>query len=346
MSEARAAVVILNHNNRDFLERFLDSVIRHSYPHEVVVADNGSTDGSQAFLRESFPQVKLVENGDNYGYSKGYNLALRQLNADYFVLLNSDVEVTHGWIGPVLSLMERDPWIAVCQPKLRDFHSREMFEYAGAAGGFIDKLGYPFCRGRLFTTIEKDEGQYDDAREIFWASGACLFVKAKAFWHAGGLDESYFAHMEEIDLCWRLRNFGYKIYVEPASVVYHIGGGTLNKVSSRKTYLNFRNNLSTITKNNPASTLPYKLLCRLILDGVAAFKFLFEGHGAHFVAVIRAHFAYYGRFGKILRQRRALREGGGFTFRDTGMYNGNVVREYFYKGRKTFGKLVKGFISG
>jgi GT2 family glycosyltransferase len=345
MSEAKAAVVILTYNNKGFLERFLHGIIRHSYPHEVIVADNGSSDGTSSFLREQFPQVRLIENGGNFGYPKGYNYALRQVSADYFILLNSDVEVTPGWIGPMLSLLEHDPWIAACQPKLLDEADRGKFEYAGASGGFIDKYGYPFCRGRLFNTLEADTGQYDDPREVFWASGACLFVRAKAFWHAGGLDDSFFAHMEEIDLCWRLKNFGYRIYVQPASVVYHVGGGTLSKISSRKTYLNFRNNLTTLCKNHPSSGLFSKLLYRLVLDAVAGLKFLFEGHPLHLLAVVRAHFSFYGRLGRIAAQRRALKNAGGCTFRSTGLYNGNVVYEYFLRGKRSFRELNSGFIS-
>ncbi|MGZ4091263.1 MAG: glycosyltransferase family 2 protein, partial [Bacteroidia bacterium] len=259
MIEPRVAVVILNYNGKKFLEKFLPGIIKHSAPHQIYVADNSSTDDSVTYLKTNFPSVRIIANNGNFGYATGYNLALKHVNADYFILLNSDVEVTPKWIDPVIELMQKDPSIAACQPKLIDFNRRDLFEYAGASGGFIDNYCYPFCRGRLFTSIEKDHDQFNDATEVFWATGACLFIKAEAFWKVNGLDDDYFAHMEEIDLCWRLKNVGYKIFVQPASVVYHIGGGTLNKFSSQKTYLNFRNNLTTLTKTHPSKNLIFKI---------------------------------------------------------------------------------------
>jgi len=228
MISPKVAVVILNFNGKKFLEKFLPNVIANSVGHQIYVADNGSTDDSIDYLKANFPQVTIIEIKDNCGYAKGYNIALKQLTANYYILLNSDVEVTANWIEPVIDLMEKDQKIAACQPKLLDFKNRDEFEYAGASGGYIDKYGYPFCRGRLFNTLEKDTKQYNNATEVFWATGACLFVKAKAFWEVDGLDDDYFAHMEEIDLCWRLKNVGYSIYVEPTSLVYHVGCGTLN----------------------------------------------------------------------------------------------------------------------
>jgi GT2 family glycosyltransferase len=343
MTEPTVAVVILNYNGKHFLEKFLPGIIQHSSPHRVYVADNDSTDDSVQFLKTRFPAVTVIENGSNAGYADGYNLALKKINAAYFILLNSDVEVTANWIQPVIELMEADKSIAACQPKLIDYSDRSLFEYAGASGGFIDNYCYPFCRGRLFTTIENDKGQFNDATEIFWATGACLFVRSDAFWKVKGLDGDYFAHMEEIDLCWRLKNTGHKIYVQPASTVYHVGGGTLNKFSSRKTYLNFRNNLTTLTKNHPPRFLIFKIWYRMILDGVAAFRFLFAGTPEHFFAVIRAHFAYYKRLPDTLRKRKEMMQLENFKFNTTFMYKGNIVFEYFLSGKKKFSDLRKGF---
>ena len=275
----------------------------------------------------------------------GYNKALKKIDSDYYILLNSDVEVTANWIEPVIELMENDKKIAACQPKLLDFKNRNLFEYAGASGGFIDNYGYPFCRGRLFNSLEKDTNQYNNATEVFWATGACLFVKAKAFWEVGGLDDDYFAHMEEIDLCWRLKNVGYTIYVEPKSIVYHVGGGTLNKLSSQKTYLNFRNNLITLTKNHSSSFLFFKLLYRFILDGIAGIKFLIDAQPKHFFAVIRAHFAYYYRLPKTLSKRKNLKQLPNFKFNRKLTYKGNIVFDYFLNKKKKFSDLDKGFLS-
>jgi len=343
INEAKTAVVILNYNGRSFLEKFLPPVIQHSSPHAIYVADNGSTDDSVAYVQQHFPQVTVIENKGNYGYAKGYNLALKKVNADYFVLLNSDVEVTPNWIEPVIALMENDRNIAACQPKLLDHKKRHLFEYAGASGGFIDRFGYPFCRGRVFNTLEEDKGQFNDAREVFWATGACMFVRAKAYWQAGGLDDDYFAHMEEIDLCWRLKNFGHSIYVQPQSVIYHVGGGTLSKISARKTFLNFRNNLATLVKNHPKKNLFPKILYRLILDGVAGIKFLAEGQPAHFFSVIKAHFAFYGWLPALLKKRRHLQQQPEFKYSFSHIYKGNIAVDYFLKKNRTFKSLNKGF---
>lgn len=343
MSEVKVAVVILNFNGKYYLEKFLPDIIKNSSPHLVIVADNGSTDDSVSFLKQNFSNISLIENGGNYGYAEGYNRALERIDAEYFILLNSDVEVSHNWIEPVISLMERNPLIAACQPKILDHANHSIFEYAGASGGFIDKYGYPFCRGRIFNELEKDSGQYNDNTEIFWASGACLFVKSKAFWEVGGFDNDYFAHMEEIDLCWRLKNIGYKIYVEPASVIYHIGGGTLNKLSKRKTFLNFRNNLITYTKNSSPQFLFWKIIYRMILDGVAAFKFLAEGQPKHFFAVLRAHYYYYAWLGKTLKKRKSMKAKVGFSYTNTEIYQANIVTEHFLKHKKKFSDLDKVF---
>ena len=340
MNHPKVAIVILNFNGRHFLEKFLPSVINFSNNCNIYVADNASTDDSVAYLKKTFNKtVNVIEITNNYGYAKGYNIALKQIQADYFVLLNSDVEVTENWTQPIIDLMENNKKIAACQPKLIDFKNKKLFEYAGASGGFIDNYGYPFCRGRIFNNIESDNGQYNNATEVFWATGACLFVNAMAFWEVGGLDDDYFAHMEEIDLCWRLKNIGYSIYVEPKSLVYHVGGGTLNKLSSRKTFLNFRNNLITLTKNHPDNFLFFKLVFRLILDGIAGIKFLLEGQPKHFFAVIKAHFAYYYLLPNTLNKRKQLKNLQHFKFSKSFIYKGNIVFDYFLKQKTIFSKF-------
>lgn len=344
MSKEKAAVVILNFNGRIFLEKFLPNIIANSRPYNIIIADNASTDNSISFLKENYPSLRIIETGGNLGYAEGYNKALKQVNAEYFILLNSDVEVSEKWIDPVLLLMDSDPTIAACQPKIIDHAKHDFFEYAGASGGYIDKYGYPFCRGRVFNSLEKDEGQYNNRQEVFWATGACLFVRSAAFKQAGGFDGRYFAHMEEIDLCWRLKNFGYKIFVEPDSTIYHIGGGTLNKLSRQKTFLNFRNNLATFTKNHPPHFLFFKVIYRMILDGVAALKFLISGQIKHFFAVIHAHFSFYSWLPSILRERRYLRNTAGFRYNFKQVYNGNIVWEYYIRGKKKFSDLKKPFL--
>ena len=275
----KCAVVILNYNGRKFLEQFLPNVLENTNRElaEVIVADNASTDDSVAFMQSHYPHIRLIENESNGGFATGYNLALRQIEAEYFVLLNSDIEVTPHWIEPVLEMMDADETIAACQPKILSYYDKTKFEYAGSCGGFIDKYGYPFCRGRIFQNLETDEGQYDAPMEVFWATGACMFVRAGLFLKCGGLDDSFFAHMEEIDFCWRMKNMGYRIFCCPQSKVYHIGGGTLPKKSPRKTYLNFRNNLSLLVKNLPDNKLRSVIVYRIFLDWIAAFKFLCEG---------------------------------------------------------------------
>ena len=332
----RVAVVILNYNGKKFLEEFLPNVIANTDAAlaEIVVADNASTDGSKEFMRERFPEIRLVDNGSNGGFATGYNLALRQIEAEYYVLLNSDIEVTPHWVEPVIELMDANPNVAACQPKILSYYEKEKFEYAGASGGFIDRYGYPFCRGRVFQHLEEDHGQYDDPCEVFWATGACMFVRAELYHRHGGLDDSFFAHMEEIDFCWRMKNLGYQIYCCPQSKVYHIGGGTLPKSSARKTYLNFRNNLSLLYKNLPSNRVLVVLVYRILLDWVAALKFLFGGGFADFWAVIRAHFAFYGRIGTLRKVRKGLPK------RQVGqMYQQNIVFQNFLKGKKTFSEL-------
>lgn len=341
---SKVAVVILNFNGKRFLEKFLAQVISYSEPYEVIIADNASIDDSIAYLKSNFPSLKVLVNTHNDGYAKGYNVALKQINADYFVLLNNDVEVTPNWLQPLVSLMEGNKNIAACQPKLIDQKNKEVFEYAGAAGGYIDKYGYPFCRGRIFNAIEKDEKQYDQSVPIFWASGACMMVKADLLWKIGGLDDDYFAHMEEIDLCWRLKNCGYEIYFEPKSVVYHVGGGTLHKISPQKTYLNFRNSLVTLLKVHPSKNLVYKIFIRMVLDGVAGAKFMLELKPKHCFAIIRAHFDFYGHISKTLQKRKKLKSIYGYKPTLANAYNGNIVFEHFAKGIKKFSDLKGKFI--
>ncbi len=338
--DKKIAVVILNWNGVHFLEKFLPNVLQHSSIAEVIVADNQSTDNSVNYLKQHFTNVKIIINSSNEGFAKGYNRALEHVKADYYVLLNSDVEVSANWIEPIIDLMEKNPQIAACQPKILDFNHKTRFEYAGAAGGMIDKLGYPFCRGRLFNVLEEDKGQYNNQMEVFWATGACLFVKADAFWKVGGFDEDYFAHMEEIDLCWRMKNIGYQIHVEPASVVYHVGGGTLNKLSPKKTFLNFRNNLITLTKNASFKGLMFKIIYRMVLDGIAAFKFLLDGNPSHFWAVIKAHISFYNFLPSTLQKRKSLHKMNGFKYSTTGVFEKNVVFEHFMHKKNTYKELL------
>jgi GT2 family glycosyltransferase len=345
MPNKKVAVVILNFNGKHHLQKFLPSVIEHSDAFRIVLADNASTDGSVEFIKSTFPRVTIIQHSTNLGYAGGYNKALEQIGSEYYLLLNSDVEVTENWLKPLVELMDSDPEIASCQPKLLDFTYRETFEYAGASGGYMDYLGYPFCRGRIFNSLEKDEHQYDSKQEVFWASGASMMLRADHFWKAGGFDEDYFAHMEEIDLCWRLKNLGYKIYVEPKSVVYHLGAGTLKKTSARKTYLNFRNNISTLVKNEKSSRLLLKLPARLILDGVAAIKFLVEGHPAHLFAVIRAHFSFYFRFPSLLIKKGSMKVKPGFRYNRSQTYKGTLVFDYFIRRKKKFSDLYLDFFS-
>ena len=332
----KVAVVILNYNGKKFLEQFLPNVIENTDATlaDIVVADNASTDGSVEFMKQAFPDIRLIVNDFNGGFATGYNQALRQVDAEYYVLLNSDIEVTHHWIEPIVELMDADQSIAACQPKILSYHDRTKFEYAGAAGGYIDQYGYPFCRGRLFHHLETDQGQYDDTKEVFWATGACLFVRAELYLQHGGLDDSFFAHMEEIDFCWRMKNLGYKIYCCPQSKVYHIGGGTLPKSSARKTYLNFRNNLSLLYKNLPSGRVFWTLFYRVLLDWVAAIKFLAGGGLGDFWAVIRAHFAFYRRIPSLKKVRQQHPHG-----RVGEMYLRNIVFDNYLKGKRRFSEL-------
>ena len=326
------AVVILNYNGKAHLEKFLPGIVRYSPEAKVVVADNGSTDDSITFIQKNFPPVEIIDIGKNLGFCEGYNFALTKVEADYFVLLNNDVEVTERWLAPLRDLLDGDTNIAAVQPKILSYHHKKQFEYAGAAGGFIDTLGYPFCRGRIFETTEEDNGQYNDTLPVFWATGACLMIRSKLFNDLGGFDRDFFAHMEEIDLCWRLKRLGHKIFYCGSSTVYHVGGGTLSAGNPRKTYYNFRNGLDMLIKHQRASRLLWTLPLRVVLDWVAALKFLL-GSPAHTWAVWRAHWYVLLHLGTILSKRKRLKH---TNFRVSEVYPGSIIWKYFVLGRKTF----------
>ena len=332
----KTAVVVLNWNGKEWLEKFLPNLVNHSQVATVFVADNASTDDSVDYVKINFPTVKIIVNASNGGYAKGYNDVLKQIDAEYFVLINSDIEVTAGWLSPIISLMDSDKQIASCQPKILNYNSKTKFEYAGASGGFIDNLGYPFCRGRIFDDLEQDKGQYNDAVEVFWATGACLFVRSTHFWELGGLDEDFFAHQEEIDLCWRLKNKGYKIMVQPKSVVYHVGGGTLNASSPFKTHLNFRNNLFMLFKNLPISYLFTTIPMRLVLDGVAALTFLNKEKGLeHVLAIAKAHFSFYFAIPNLIAKRQKISQKNSLV----GKMNWSILVKNKMNGIKQFSEL-------
>lgn len=333
------AVVILNWNGKKFLQQFLPSVTASTYKnYVVVVGDNASDDDSVNFLTTHYPQIKIIRNPVNEGFAKGYNTVLRQVQADYFVLLNSDVEVEPGWIEPVIALMESDPAIAACQPKILSYNDKTFFEYAGACGGWLDAYGYPFSRGRVFDVCEKDGHQYEDVQQIFWATGAALFIRASLFNEMGGFDEYFFAHQEEIDLCWRLQLAGYKIFVQPSSVVYHVGGGTLPMGNKTKVFLNFRNNLVMLTKNlSPAEAL-FKIPFRIVLDSIAAWKGLLSGRGITFIAILKAHLHYW-KWVFFHRKKSVFK--GNRNKKLHGMYYGLVVWKYFINRKTTFSEIVK-----
>ncbi|CAN5252215.1 glycosyltransferase family 2 protein [soil metagenome] len=339
LSKPSVAVVILNWNGKNFLQQFLPSVVAHTPSGiQIIVADNDSDDDSIAFLKNSYSEIRIIKNDRNYGFAQGYNEALKNVSADYFVLLNSDVEVTSGWIEPVIELMEQDVSIAACQPKILSFNDKNLFEYAGAAGGWIDALGYPFCRGRVLETCETDHQQYDNACPVFWASGAALFVRAEAFKHANGFDETFFAHQEEIDLCWRLQHAGYKIYVEPKSVVYHLGGGTLPTGNKRKIYLNFRNNLIMIYKNSTAAQLLLLIPARFALDAAAAFKLLLKGRKDDFGAILKAQFKFI--LWMITKKQKKFFPVG-LVSPATGEFKGSILWQYIVNNKKKFSEIVK-----
>lgn len=332
----KIAVVILNWNGRNWLEQFLPNVIKYSGNARIVVADNGSTDDSVAYVQKKFPTVEITTNVKNGGFAKGYNDALKQVNAEFYLLLNSDIEVTPNWLQPLYAAMD-DPSVAGCQPKVLSYHNRDEFEHAGASGGFIDKNYFPFCRGRLFDNVEKDNGQYNGTTEIFWATGACLLIRSELFHSVGGFDEDFFAHMEEIDLCWRLKKMNHRFLAIPESRVFHVGGGTLPYKTPQKVYLNFRNNLIMIGKNHEGWLFP-KIMYRLTLDGIAAMRFLAGGEFKNFRAVFNAHMWHHRNIGKILKKRKAVKTLS-TSFNKKGLYGGSILWAYFFKRIRVFEDL-------
>ena len=334
----KVAVVILNWNGKKYLEQFLPPLLTTSYAGmELIIADNGSTDDSINFLEARYPQIRLIRFTENHGFAGGYNRALRQIEADYYVLLNSDVEITPGWLEPMIEMLEKELSIAACQPKLLTWHQKNLFEYAGAAGGWIDRYGYPFAKGRVFDHFEEDQGQYDLPGPLFWASGACLFIRARIFHEVNGFDEYFFAHQEEIDLCWRIQLAGYKIWSCPSSVVYHVGGGTLPKGNSLKTFLNFRNNRIMLSKNLPFRKKILVVPIRYLLDAVSAWKGLLSGDGGYFLAIFKAHIAFIHWW--LFHQKKSVfpvnRNG---TLH--GVYKGNIAWQHFARKKKTFSEIV------
>ncbi|MGB3181654.1 MAG: glycosyltransferase family 2 protein [Cyclobacteriaceae bacterium] len=332
------AVVILNYNTRGFLQKFLPAVLTCSGDCEVIVADNRSPDDSVAFMKEFYPDVRLIETRENLGFASGYNEVLRQIEADYYILLNSDVEITPGWTEPLIRLMESNPAIAACQPKILAYDDKELFEYAGAAGGYIDSLGYPFCRGRLFDTLEKDHGQYNDTRRVFWATGACMMVRADIYHEFGGLDDSFFAHMEEIDFCWRVQLHGHQVYYCGESSVYHVGGGTLPKTNAHKTYLNFRNGLSMLFKNSLPSQIWWTIPARILLDWVAAARFFLTGKTDFGKAIFKGHLDFLKMMPELRKKRKTT-----FNRKPSGIngviYDKLLLADYFLRGKKRFTEL-------
>lgn len=328
----KIAIVILNWNGKKLLEQFLPSVVKNSKEATIYVADNASSDSSVSFVKSNFPEVKIIQNNKNGGFAKGYNDALKDLNEDIFCLLNNDIELTNKWLTPILEFYKSNPKDAIVQPKILDYNNKNKFEYAGAAGGFIDKFGYPYCRGRIFNTIEEDYNQYNKIDDIFWASGACFFITSSLFKKLNGFDESFFAHMEEIDLCWRAKNLGYKVKYVPDSIVYHVGGATLKNTNPQKTYLNFRNSLFTLVKNAKGNLL-YLVFIRLILDGIAGIKFFIELKPKHTFAIVKAHFAFYRRLSSLLNQRKVIKPSVKYYQKKS------IVFQYFIKKKTTFNSL-------
>lgn len=329
----KVAVVILNWNGKQLLEQFLPSVVQFSPEATVYVADNASTDDSVDFVKANFPEVSIVVNPTNTGYAGGYNEALQHINADIYALVNSDIEVTENWLQPIIKTFQNEPATAIIQPKILDFKNKEYFEYAGAAGGYIDQYGYPFCRGRIFETLEKDNGQYDSNQEIFWASGACFFIRSSVYKELNGFDSSFFAHQEEIDLCWRAINKGHRIKYLFESKVYHMGGATLQQGNPKKTELNFRNSLLMLTKNLPEKDLYRILFIRMVLDGIAGFKFLIEGQQKHLLAILKAHLAFYKLFSENYAKRSNYQQSKYYITK-------SIVYNYFIKKICFFNDLI------
>ncbi|MES2799946.1 MAG: glycosyltransferase family 2 protein [Bacteroidota bacterium] len=334
----KIAIVILNWNGKHFLEKFLPSVIQHSSGAKIIVADNASTDDSLIFIENNYPEIQCIAMTENRGFAGGYNEALQQIDSEFYLLLNSDIEVTENWLDPLIEVM-KDPEVAGCQPKILAFDEKNRFEHAGASGGYLDANYFPFCRGRIVDQFEHDEGQYDNVTEIFWATGAALLIRADLYHQAGGLDESFFAHMEEIDLCWRIKKIGKKFLVCPSSKVYHVGGGTLPYQSPRKTFLNFRNSLFMIAKNHEGWLLP-TVFWRMSLDGLAGVRFLFLGEFKQISAVLKAHLSFYGKLSTLLKQRKEIQKwSAGHLTNQTGLYSGNILWARYIKGVRKFSDL-------
>lgn len=329
----KIAVVILNWNGKSLLEQFLPAVMKYSSEAKIYVADNASSDDSILFLKDNYPEITIIQNTENGGYAKGYNDALQHVVEPIYALVNSDIEVTEGWLAPILTEFESNSETAIIQPKILDYKNKDYFEYAGAAGGFIDKYGYPFCRGRVFETLEKDKQQYDDNTTIFWASGACLFIRKEVFQALNGFDESFFAHQEEIDLCWRAFNLGYSAKYIASSIVYHVGGATLQAYNARKTFLNFRNSLLMLLKNLPKNRLFPILFSRLVLDGIAGIRFITQFKFSHFFAIIKAHFSFYARFFSTKKKRSKKLKGNYF-------YTSSLIHTYFIKKKRKFSEIL------
>jgi GT2 family glycosyltransferase len=330
----KLAVLILNWNGKDLLERFLPSICKYNSDFaNIIVVDNASSDDSVTFLNTEYPEIETIELDKNYGFAEGYNKAMEMVNYPYVVLLNTDVRVTENWLVEPLDFLEKNGDYAACQPKILDEKEPTKFEYAGASGGYIDRFGYPFCRGRIFDDLEVDAGQYDSVKDVFWASGAALFVRRELYLEVGGLDASFFAHQEEIDLCWRLLNMNYKIACIPQSTVFHLGGASLDKMNPKKTFLNFRNNLVMLLKNLPVYALPI-IFIRMVFDGVAGVKFISEGKFSHCWAIVKAHFSFYSRIPSVLLNRKKT-----IKISNSLMYSKSILVEYFIKKNKTYSSL-------
>ncbi|MGB0880404.1 MAG: glycosyltransferase family 2 protein [Polaribacter sp.] len=329
----KTAIVILNWNGQKLLEQFLPSIVNFSSEASIYVADNASTDSSIHYVKTFFPSVKIIENTVNGGYAKGYNDALQSIHADIFCLINSDVEVTKNWLVPILDVFKNEEKTAIVQPKILDFKDKSKFEYAGAGGGFIDLYGYPYCRGRVFNDLEIDKGQFNNTTSVFWASGACLFIRSKVYHQLNGFDEDYFAHQEEIDLCWRTQNIGFNVNYVGTSTVYHLGGATLQETNPHKTFLNFRNSLLNVVKNVPKKWFLFVVFSRLILDGIAGIKFVLELRPIHTWAIIKAHFSFYKNFFKFLKKRKKLQKKSDYNLHTS------IVWQYFVLNRNKFEDL-------
>lgn len=336
----KVAIVILNWNGENFLKEFLPSVIKYSKINntKIIIADNASSDNSIEFLNKHYPDIQIIKLDKNYGFAGGYNMSLKQIDAEYYILLNSDVEVSENWISPIINLMDKETNIAACMPKILSYSNKNSYEYAGAAGGFIDKYGYPFCRGRILSSIENNNIKYNNTKEIFWATGACMFIKSANFHEVNGFDTDFFAHMEEIDLCWRLKNRGYKIMYSHESTIYHVGGGTLPNDNPFKLYLNYRNNLFLLYKNLEPRKLLHTLFIRLLLDGISSIIYLIQLKPKNFYAVLKAHIGFYKSLSKLKQKRKTLLSNN-LIFNHKEIYKHSIISDFIIKKKKYFSEL-------